>query len=177
MKEQKAAANMLGMRPQGSVIDETDYVDYARYYQEFDDEEEVEDYYYSSAAGRARIVIGNRRHGPNGYMSSGRMQARPNPPQPDTVSSFIIWNSPCPSRLTSQLDWDVSMQFCMILIGKQKWGCTQRERIFMKMMQSAMLDIELLSVSHSTRPMLALTCWNVSWIWSLWLVSRRSYKL
>ena len=61
----------------GSVIDESDYQDYGRYYAEYDDDEEVEDYYFSSAAGRARVVIGNRRHGPNGFLSSGRIQARP----------------------------------------------------------------------------------------------------
>ena len=67
---------------EGSVIDENDYQDYARYYEEYDDDEEVADYYFSSAAGRARISIGNRRHGPNGFMSSGRMRARPTPPPP-----------------------------------------------------------------------------------------------
>ena len=93
MKEQKVAAASVAARRQlveGSIIDESDYVDYARYYQEYDDDEEVEDYYYSSAAGRARIVIGNRRHGPNGYLSSGRMQARPNPPQQSASSSSKV---------------------------------------------------------------------------------------
>lgn len=66
---------------EGSVIDENDYSDYARYYEEYDDDEEVADYYFSSAAGRARISIGNRRLGPNGFMSSGRMRARPAAPQ------------------------------------------------------------------------------------------------
>ena len=66
-----------GDQQRGSVIDETDYLDYERYYAEYDDDEEVEDYFFSGAAGRARIVIGNRRHGPNGYLSSGRIQARP----------------------------------------------------------------------------------------------------
>lgn len=101
MKEQRVAAAAISARRiqvEGSVIDESDYVDYARYYQEYDDDEEVEDYYYSSAAGRARIVIGNRRHGPNGYMSSGRLQARPNPPQPSSASkvSLITYLHPTP---------------------------------------------------------------------------------
>ena len=87
MKEQTAAVNSSG-RPVGAIIDESDYIDYARYYQEYDDDEEVEDYYFSSAAGRARVVIGNRRHGPNGYLSSGRMQARPTPPQ---VTPSPLW--------------------------------------------------------------------------------------
>lgn len=38
---------------------------------------QVEDYYFSAAAGRARIVLGNRRHGESGFMASGRRQARP----------------------------------------------------------------------------------------------------
>ena len=38
---------------------------------------QVEDFYFSSAAGRARIVLGNRRWGENGYVASGRQQARP----------------------------------------------------------------------------------------------------
>ena len=45
--------------------------------QEYDDDEAVEDYYFSAAAGRARIVLGNRRFGENGYVSSGRSYARP----------------------------------------------------------------------------------------------------
>lgn len=50
--------------------------EYRRYEEEFDDDDEVEAYYFSSAAGRARI-FGNRRFGENGYIASGRMQARP----------------------------------------------------------------------------------------------------
>ena len=42
----------------------------------FDEDEELEDYYFSSAAGRARIVFGNRRFGEGGYIASGRRQAR-----------------------------------------------------------------------------------------------------
>ena len=38
---------------------------------------QVEDFYLSSAAGRARIVLGNRRWGENGYVASGRQQGRP----------------------------------------------------------------------------------------------------
>jgi hypothetical protein len=33
----------------------------------------MEAYYYSSHAGRARVVIGNRRWGGGGHISSGRM--------------------------------------------------------------------------------------------------------
>ena len=37
---------------------------------------QVEAYYFSAAAGHKRI-LGNRRFGENGFISSGRMQARP----------------------------------------------------------------------------------------------------
>ena len=37
---------------------------------------QVEAYYFFSAAGHKRI-LGNRRFGENGFISSGRMQARP----------------------------------------------------------------------------------------------------
>ena len=40
---------------------------------------QVEAYYFSSAAGRARITLGNRRFGEGGFMSAGRQQARPVP--------------------------------------------------------------------------------------------------
>lgn len=55
----------------------TDWQDYSNFYDEYDDDDEVEDYYFSSAAGRARIVLGNRRWGENGYVASGRQQGRP----------------------------------------------------------------------------------------------------
>lgn len=41
-----------------------------------DEDEELEEFYFSSAAGRARIVFGNRRFGEGGYIASGRRQAR-----------------------------------------------------------------------------------------------------
>ncbi|KXZ43222.1 hypothetical protein GPECTOR_97g760 [Gonium pectorale] len=51
------------------LYDEDDY--------DYDDDEQLEKYYFSSAAGRARVVLGNRRLGENGYMRAGRMYARP----------------------------------------------------------------------------------------------------
>jgi hypothetical protein len=45
----------------------------------YDDDEAVEDYYMSSAAGRARVVFGNRRWGNSGYVAAGRQVARPSP--------------------------------------------------------------------------------------------------
>lgn len=71
----------------------------ARYYEEYDDDEEVADYYFSSAAGRARVVIGNRRNGPNGFISSGRMQARPIvAPASRAKVAFILLQHHCPKR-------------------------------------------------------------------------------
>lgn len=42
---------------------------------DYDDDEE--DYYFSAAAGRARVVLGNRRFGDGGVLAAGRMRARP----------------------------------------------------------------------------------------------------
>ncbi|GMH35597.1 hypothetical protein BSKO_03465 [Bryopsis sp. KO-2023] len=42
-----------------------------------EDIDEVEDYYFSSAAGHARIVLGNRRFGRSGYISAGHNYAQP----------------------------------------------------------------------------------------------------
>lgn len=44
---------------------------------EFGEDEEMEAFYFSSAAGKARIAIGNRRFGQGGYISGGHRQARP----------------------------------------------------------------------------------------------------
>lgn len=43
------------------------------------EDEEIESFYFSSAAGRARVLLGNRRHGEGGFISGGRRQARPAP--------------------------------------------------------------------------------------------------
>lgn len=59
-----------------------DYVD-----EQLEEDEEIEHYYFSSAAGSARVLIGNRRNGQNGYMRSGRMFARPVPVPPGAASS------------------------------------------------------------------------------------------
>lgn len=53
------------------------WADYEQYYQEYDDDEEVEAYYFSAAAGRARVTLGNRRWGENGYVASGHQRGRP----------------------------------------------------------------------------------------------------
>lgn len=44
-----------------------------------DDDDDLEAFYFSSAAGRARVTLGNRRFGEGGYIASGRRQARPAP--------------------------------------------------------------------------------------------------
>ncbi|KAG2432328.1 hypothetical protein HYH02_013048 [Chlamydomonas schloesseri] len=49
--------------------DEDDYDD--------DEDEQIENFYFSRAAGPARIVIGNRRLGENGFQRAGRIYARP----------------------------------------------------------------------------------------------------
>jgi len=56
--------------------DEYAWHDYADEY-DLAEDEELEAFYFSSAAGRARILLGNRRFGEGGFMSSGRRQARP----------------------------------------------------------------------------------------------------
>ena len=41
------------------------------------EDEEMEAFYFSSAAGKARIVLGNRRFGQGGFISGGHRMARP----------------------------------------------------------------------------------------------------
>ena len=43
----------------------------------WEEDEKMEAFYSSSAAGKARIVLGNRRFGAGGYVSGGHRQARP----------------------------------------------------------------------------------------------------
>lgn len=75
---EKGKSPALGAAGDGAIPPEVmDWQDYGRFYDEYDDDEEVENYYFSAAAGRARIILGNRRWGENGFVSSGRMQARP----------------------------------------------------------------------------------------------------
>jgi hypothetical protein len=96
LEKGKAALNLAPLHY--TADDARDWVDwqddshdYRRYEEEFEDDEEVEAYYFSSAAGRARI-LGNRRFGENGYISSGRMQARPvQPPRSQKVPPSLSW--------------------------------------------------------------------------------------
>lgn len=41
------------------------------------DIDDTEDYYFSNAAGHARIILGNRRFGKNGYVRAGHVYAQP----------------------------------------------------------------------------------------------------
>ncbi|KAK9836455.1 hypothetical protein WJX74_000881 [Apatococcus lobatus] len=77
-KGKQAMAEVLGQQPSSETRrGGGDWNDYSRYFEEYDEDEEVENYYFSAAAGRARIVLGNRRWGENGYVSAGRQHARP----------------------------------------------------------------------------------------------------
>lgn len=57
----------------GDDIDARDWADMYEDYldAELEEDEEIESYYFSSAAGRARVVLGNRRWGEGGYMRAG----------------------------------------------------------------------------------------------------------
>mmetsp|Transcript_16285 Transcript_16285/g.44584 ORF Transcript_16285/g.44584 Transcript_16285/m.44584 type:complete len:308 (-) Transcript_16285:315-1238(-) len=52
------------------------------YDDDYDYDDDPEEEYYITGSGRARVVLGNRRLGQNGFMRSGRMYARPLPPVP-----------------------------------------------------------------------------------------------
>jgi hypothetical protein len=58
------------------LADDTAWQDFAEDY-DLAEDDEIEAFYFSSAAGRARIVLGNRRFGEGGYVTGGRRQARP----------------------------------------------------------------------------------------------------
>ncbi|KAI3434680.1 hypothetical protein D9Q98_002744 [Chlorella vulgaris] len=67
-----------------SLIEESrlaDQMAWQEYAGDYDlaEDEEIESFYFSSAAGRARVLLGNRRHGEGGFISGGRRQARPAP--------------------------------------------------------------------------------------------------
>lgn len=61
-----AAAAEDGSDPRDWADMYEDYLD-----AELEEDEEIESYYFSSAAGRARVVLGNRRWGEGGYMRAG----------------------------------------------------------------------------------------------------------
>lgn len=72
-----AAAGATPGLPDDYDFEEEDYED---------PDDEIEAYYFSGAAGRARVVIGNRRGGENGFIRGGRMLARPALNAPATSS-------------------------------------------------------------------------------------------
>jgi hypothetical protein len=104
----KAAVNFVA--PDLVIDDARDWVDwredsadYSRFEEQYEDDEEVEAFYFSSAAGRARIV-GNRRFGENGFIASGRMQARPVPP---TRPSKVCLQMPTPPTIPARLALEI----------------------------------------------------------------------
>lgn len=66
-----------------SLLEEAKLADDTAWQEDYDEdeyweeEEKMEAFYFSSAAGKARIVLGNRRFGSGGYISGGRRLARP----------------------------------------------------------------------------------------------------
>lgn len=59
-----------------TAAEDSDARDWADMYEDYldaelEEDEEIESYYFSSAAGRARVVLGNRRWGEGGYMRAG----------------------------------------------------------------------------------------------------------
>ena len=66
-----------------ALLEDAKHADDTAWMDEYDEDcywkedEEMEAYYFSSAAGKARIVLGNRRFGQGGYISGGHRQARP----------------------------------------------------------------------------------------------------
>ena len=54
---------------------------------EFAEDEAIEDYYFSSSAGPSRITVGNRPHGPGGFLRAGHRCARPGGGAPKTPKS------------------------------------------------------------------------------------------
>jgi hypothetical protein len=59
------------------IADDTKWMDEFDEDEYWEEDEKMEAFYFSSAAGKARIVLGNRRFGQGGYISGGYRQARP----------------------------------------------------------------------------------------------------
>jgi hypothetical protein len=57
---------------------------------ELEEDEEIEQYYFSSAAGRARVVLGNRRWGEGGYMRAGGYSAGGSPVSGSCWCSHVL---------------------------------------------------------------------------------------
>lgn len=77
----KACERAKGLLEDSRAADDVGWQEYADDY-DLAEDEEIEAFYFSSAAGRARVVVGNRRFGEGGFISGGRRQARPVPPHP-----------------------------------------------------------------------------------------------
>lgn len=57
---------------------------------ELEEDEEIESYYFSSAAGRARVVLGNRRWGEGGFMRAGKQSCKQSDMQPRACALTMI---------------------------------------------------------------------------------------
>lgn len=89
LQAQQTSTNAAAYASAAAAEDGSDARDWADYYEDYvdaelEEDEEIEQYYFSSAAGRARVVLGNRRWGEGGYMRAGMVR--------DTymVASFTI---------------------------------------------------------------------------------------
>lgn len=71
-----SSSGTLSVAVAAAAADDDDSRDWADLYEDYldaelEEDEEIESYYFSSAAGRARVVLGNRRWGEGGYMRAG----------------------------------------------------------------------------------------------------------
>ena len=76
-----SSSGTLSAAVAAAADDAVDSRDWADLYEDFldaelEEDEEIESYYFSSAAGRARVVLGNRRWGEGGYMRAGALCPR-----------------------------------------------------------------------------------------------------
>lgn len=74
-----SSGNSSGYAAAAQDTDNDEHRDWADFYEDYvdaelEEDEEIEQYYFSSAAGRARVVLGNRRWGEGGYMRAGEQQ-------------------------------------------------------------------------------------------------------
>lgn len=67
----------LSLLEDSRLADDVAWHDYDADDYDLAEDEEIEAFYFSSAAGRARVLLGNRRFGEGGYITGGRRQARP----------------------------------------------------------------------------------------------------
>ena len=76
----RAPSRDKGKAPAHRYVDEEGDVSFEGFYEEEDELEDEDELLAMRHHAAARLLIGNRRHGPNGYLAGGRMLARPLPP-------------------------------------------------------------------------------------------------